>query len=153
MKLIVPFLLGLALFGIGQRLSGPAAGLFLAFIGVVVGLGLGRVVRARAVRNAPPVPAAQAGETPLLHGPLQLLQNDGKHEVWAYLSDKRLQLLPVGGGDGVELKLALVEELRPGRKSFSGSGELGVVVQGQLWRLLTPDLERWRQALQGAVRK
>jgi len=153
MKLIVPFLLGLALFGIGQRLSGPAAGLFLAFIGVAVGLGLGRVVRARAVRNAPPVPTVHTGETPLLHGPLQLLQNDGPQEVWAYLSDTRLQLLPVGGGDGVELKLAQVEELRPGRKSFSGGGELGVVVQGQLWRLQTPDLARWRQALQGAVRK
>jgi hypothetical protein len=153
MKLVAPFILGLALFGLGQRLSGNAAGLFLAAIGVAVGLMLGRVLRARAMRNAPAAPAALPGETPLLHGPLQLLQNDGRHDVWAYLSDQRLQLLPSGGGEGVTIDLAQVDELRPGRRSFTGAGELGVVVQGRLWRLQAPDLTRWLHALQGAVRR
>jgi hypothetical protein len=153
MRLIVPFILGLALFGLGQRVSGNAAGYFLAVIGVVVGLMLGRVLRVRAMHNAPPAPPTLPGELPLLHGPLQLLQNDGRHEVWAYLSDQRLQLLPADGGDGVVISLSQVDELRPGRKRFSGAGELGVVVQGRLWRLQTPDLPRWMAAMQGAVRK
>lgn len=153
MKFAVPLLLGLALYGLGRSLSGTAAGLFLAAIGVAVGLSLGRLMRARAMRQAPAAPPLLPGEKALLHGPLQLLQNDGRHEVWAYLSDQRLQLLPVGGGEGVQLALPQVDELRPGRKAFGGGGELGVVVQGRLWRLQVPDLARWRKALEQAVRR
>jgi hypothetical protein len=151
-RFLVPALLGLIVYGLGARYSGPAAGFFLGALGVIAGLGMGRLVRGRAVRNAPAPPERRAGENPLLHGPLQLRQAQGPdREVWAYLSDQRLSLLPLEGGEGVDVDLKAVEEIRPVRKAWRG-GEFTVVANGASWRLKAPDVERWISALRSAAK-
>jgi hypothetical protein len=144
--------LGLIVYGLGARYSGPAAGFFLGALGAVAGYGIGRLVRGRAVRNAPTPPERRAGENPLLHGPLQLRQAQGPdRDVWGYLSDQRLSLVPLEGGDAVDLELKAVEEIRPGRRTWRG-GEMTVVVNGNAWRLRVPDAQRWTAALRAAAR-
>ena len=109
-------------------------------------------MRGRAVRNAPAPPPRREGESPLMHGPLTLRQAQGPDRpVWAYLSDQRLSLLPLEGGDGVHIELKAIEEIRPGKKSFKG-GEMTVLAGGNAWRLVVPDAGRWTETLRGAVR-
>lgn len=142
-----PLLLASVALGLGWRLSGPAAGVFLAAVGLALGLGLGRVVRARLLRQAPPPPEPLPGETPRLHGPVQLLQPQAPpRAAWAYLSDRRLSLRPLDGGEGVDLDLAGFEELRPLARRWRGE-DLSLVFRGQAWRLRVPDGARWKAAL------
>lgn len=147
MRWAAPLFLGIVLFALGRHYSGLAAGLFMGGVGIAAGLAVGKIVRRRVLRNAPPAPALQAGEQARLHGPVQLLQPQGPaREAWAYLSDQRLSLLPEDGGAGVDLKLSELEEIRPGKKSFRG-GELGLVFAGKTWKLRVPDAARWAAAL------
>lgn len=150
MRYLVPAVLGLILYAAGVHYSGQAAGAFLGSVAAVVAYQVGGMVRGRAVRNAPAPPQRREGETPLLHGPLTLRQAQGPDRaVWGYLSDQRLSLLPLEGGDGVHLELKAVEEIRPGKKSFKG-GEMTVVAGGNAWRLVVPDVARWIDALRSA---
>jgi hypothetical protein len=151
-RFLVPAFLGFVVFSLGMHYSSAAAGLFLGTLAAIASYQIGSMVRGRAVRNAPAPPERRDGENPLLHGPLLLRQASGPdREVWAYLSDQRLSLLPLEGGDGVQLELKSIEEIRPGRKSLKG-GELSVVAAGQTWRLKVPDVERWISALRSAAR-
>lgn len=147
MRWVAPLFLGLVLFALGRHYSGLAAGLFMGTVGVAAGLAVGKIVRGRVLRNAPAGPELLPGETPRLHGPVQLLQPQGPaREAWAYLSDQRLSLRPSDGGEGVDLKLSELEEIRPGKKSWRG-GELGLVFAGKTWKLRVPDAARWAAAL------
>lgn len=153
MKWLVPSFLGLALYILGARHSGPVAGAFLGVLGVAVGLNLGGIIRGRTLRKAPPPPPALPDEHPILHGPLRLLQAQGPdREVWGYLSDRRLSLLPQGDGDGVSLDLATLEEIRP-QRARAQRGRLSLVFAGQVWKLHAPDARRWEDALRTASRK
>lgn len=153
MRFLVPLALGLALFSLGRHYSGNAAGVFLAGLGVAVGLTVGKMVRGRGVRMAPPPPQPLPGERPALHGPLRLLQAQGPaREAWAYLSDQRLSLRPLDQGDGVDLALADLDEIRPLQRGWRG-GRLSLVFKGQVWKLQVPDARRWESALRAASRK
>jgi hypothetical protein len=148
-KLLLPALMGLILAAFGARLGGPPVAVFLGAIGMVSGWGLGRMVRAGRMRQAPP---PRPGETPLLHGPLQLMQASGPRDCWAYLSDQRLSLQPADQSEGVELELAKLDELRPIEKRWKG-GLLTLVVAGEAWRIQVPDVLRWEKAIRAAVRR
>jgi hypothetical protein len=151
-RFLVPAFVGLIVYALGAHYSGPAAGAFLAALAAVAAFMVGKLVRGRAVRNAPTPPERRAGENPLLHGPIVLRQSQGPdREVWAYLSDQRLNLLPLEGGEGVQVELKGVDEIRPGKKTWKG-GELTLVAGGNAWRLRVPDAERWIGALRGAAR-
>lgn len=153
MRLLVPAFLAVVLFAAGRHYSGVPAGLFLGALGAVLGWNLGRLVRGRSVRNAPPPPAPREGEAPLLHGPLELLQPQGPaRPVWAYLSTQRLSLRPLGAGEGVDLELGELDEIRPIERGWRG-GRLSLVFKGQAWKLRVPDARRWEAALRGAVQR
>jgi hypothetical protein len=153
MRAVLPLLLGAILFAVGRHYSGLAAGAFMAAVGVVMGWVLGKLLRGRAVQQAPPPPAALPGEIPILHGPLSLLQPQGPaREAWGYLSDRRLSLHPLDAAPGVELSLADLEEIRPQQKGWR-SGRLSLVFKGQVWKLQVPDARRWERALRAAARK
>lgn len=155
MTWIVPCLLALALFVLGQHHSGPVAGAFMAVVGLVVGRSLGHAIRGRSIRQAPSPPEALPGEHPILHGPMQLLQPQGAaREVWAYLSDQRLSLQPsgAGAGPGVVLPLSQLQEIRPPARG-ARKGHLSLVFAGQTWKLKAPDARRWVEALRTASRK
>lgn len=148
----VPLVFGTALGLLGRRSGGDAVGLFMAVLGLVLAWGLGRALRLRRLRKAPPPPTLLPGERALLHGPLHLLEAPGrKREVWGYLSDRRLHLCPSDGGDGLDLDLARLDEIRPLRRGYLG-GEIGLLLGRDLWRLKVPDYERWMEALRKAAR-
>lgn len=150
MKLLVPSLLAVFLFAAGRHYSGVPAGIFLGALGAVVGWNVGRLVRGRSMRNAPPAPDLRAGEAPLLHGPLELLQSQGPaRPIWAYLSTQRLSLCPLDLGDAVHLELTELDEIRPIERSWRG-GRLSLVFKGQVWKLRVPDARRWETALRSA---
>lgn len=152
MRFLVPSFLGFVVFSLGMHYSGAAPGLFLGTLAAIASYQIGGMVRGRAVRKAPAPPERREGENPLLHGPLTLRQAQGAdREIWAYLSDQRLSLLPLEGGDGVSIELKSVEEIRPGKRSWKG-GEISVVAAGQTWRLKVPDAQRWISAMRGAAR-
>jgi hypothetical protein len=144
-------LVGFILFAVGKVKGGWPAGIFAGASSAMVALYMGTLVRGRAMRKAPEAPAMRAGEAPLLHGPVSIIEKQGGRECWAYLSDQRLSLLPSDGGDGVTLDLSKILELRPPKRRWIGYGPLGLVVQGQLWQLKVPDAERWLEALRGAL--
>jgi hypothetical protein len=144
-------LLGTGLFFVGQARAGWGAGVLAAMVGVTVALFMGTLVRGRAIRKAPTAPAMLPGETPLLHGPVDIIEASAKRAGWAYLSNQRLSLYPSDGGEGVTLKLKDVSELRPPKRQIFGEGPLGVVADGQLWSLKVPDNQRWLQALREGV--
>lgn len=152
MRFIAPFFFALILFLFGRRLGGLPVGLLLGIGGAVSAYMLGKVLRGRTARKAPPAPAAEAGESPRLHGPVQVHQAQGAQECWAYLSDRRLSLLPLDGAQGVELRLAELTEIRPLKRRFGGSGDLAVVGPQGSWRLRVPSQARWLEALRGAAR-
>lgn len=151
MRYLGALLMGLILFAVGNAKAGLPAGIFAGLSSGLVTLYMGTLVRGRAMRKAPSAPQLRSGETPLLHGPVQILEREGKRECWAYLSDQRLSLLPSDGGEGQTLDLKAVQELRPPKRRLLGNGPLGVVTNGQLWQLKVPDAERWMTALRGAV--
>jgi hypothetical protein len=144
-------LMGLVLFSVGKAYAGWAGGLAAGASAAFLALFMGAQVRGRAMRKAPAAPPLHNGETPLLHGPVSVLGKSGARECWAYLSDRRLSLLPSDGGDGQTLLLSAVQELRPPRRRWLGSGPLGLVAEGQLWQLKVPDAERWLAALKAAL--
>jgi hypothetical protein len=146
-----PLLMGLILFAVGKAQAGWVGGLAAGLCAAFLAFFMGAQVRARAMRKAPEAPAMQLGETPLLHGPVTVVERGGARECWAYLSDRSLSLLPSDGGDGQTLLLSNVKELRPPRRRWIGSGPLGLVVEGQLWQLKVPDIERWLAALKAAL--
>jgi hypothetical protein len=151
-RFLVPAFLGFVVFSLGMHYSSAAAGLFLGGLAAIASYQIGGMVRGRAVRNAPAPPERRDGENPLLHGPLTLRQAQGPDRaVWAYLSDQRLSLLPLEGGDGVHIELKSIEEIRPGKQSWKG-GEMSIVTGGQTWRLKVPDAQRWISAMRGAAR-
>lgn len=153
MRALVPLLLGAFVYALGARYSGHAAGAFLGVLALIAGFTVGKIVRGRAVRTAPAPPGRREGEAPLLHGPLRLRQPEGAdREAWAYLSDQRLNLLPLEGGEGVELELKALEEIRPVKRGWRG-GELSLVFAGKTWRLRVPDAKRWEMAIRDAARK
>jgi hypothetical protein len=138
---------------VGRHYSGLPAGAFMGTVGVLMGWVLGKLLRGRAVQQAPPPPEALPGERPVLHGPLSLLQPQGpSRQAWGYLSDQRLSLRPLDAGAGVDLSLSDLEEIRPQQKGWRG-GRLSLVFKGQVWKLQVPDARRWEQALRAAVRK
>ncbi len=153
-KYLGPLIVGAQLFGVGKARAGWAGGLFAAATSATLTLYVGTLVRGRALRKAPGPPPANPGETPLLHGPVQLVGDDGSREAeyWAYLSDRRLSLLPLDGSPGETLELAAIQELRPAPRKLFGRGPLGVVARGRLWRLEVPDAQRWFDQLQAAVK-
>lgn len=152
MKLLVPALLGLILAAFGGRVGGAPAAALMGAVGLLAGWSMGRLVRSRKMRQAPAAPPLRAGETPLLHGPVRLLQEGGARACWAYLSDRRLSLLPEDLGEGVDLELSRLDEIRPLKRRWR-SGELSVVVEGRSWRLRLPDVRRWERALRDAARR
>jgi hypothetical protein len=144
--------MGVGLFLVGKERAGWGAGVLAALVGVMTALFMGTLVRGRAMRKAPEAPAMLPGETPLLHGPVSFIEAAGSsREGWAYLSDQRLSLFPSDGGQGQVLKLNTITELRPPKRLLFGQGPLGLVANGQLWRLKVPDLDRWLAALRLAL--
>lgn len=147
----VPVLLALIVGSVGKSRGGWPAALFGGLSTGVLSLYVGTLVRGRAMKKAPSAPAMQAGEKPLLHGPVEVLSADGKRACWAYLSDHRLSLLPSDGSDGQVLPLSQLKELRPAKHGLFGDGPIGLVFEGQLWQIKVPDAERWMGALRQAL--
>jgi hypothetical protein len=145
------FLVAFVLFAVGKARGGWPAGIFAGASSGLIALYMGTLVRGRAMRKAPGAPSMLPGEAPLLHGPVSIIEKEGKRDCWAYLSDQRLSLLPGDGGEGVVLELAEVKELRPPQRRLIGYGPLGIVADGQLWQLKVPDTERWLAALRAAL--
>ena len=152
MRFAAPLFFAFMLFLFGRRLGGVPVGLLLALGGGVVAWTLGSVLRSRAVGKAPPAPAAEPGESPRLHGPVTVLQAQGPQACWAYLSDRRLNLLPTDGSQGVQLRLDQLTDIRPFKRRWTGAGEISLASASGTWRLKVPGQEQWLQALRTAAR-
>jgi hypothetical protein len=95
-------------------------------------------------------PALESGEAARLYGPATLQDEQGKAEGWLYLSDRRL-IFRDPQGQGLELPLGDVRELKPAASGFfQGSFEFVAREQGQM-RFVVPDAKRWHRALSEAL--
>lgn len=149
---LVPVLWGLLVGAVAKERAGWAAALFGGLSTGILSLYVGALVRGRAMKKAPEAPAMLPGETPLLHGPVVVLSDAGRRDCWAYLSDRRLSLLPSDGSQGPVLLLSQLKELRPAKPRLVGYGPIGLVFEGQLWQIKVPDAERWMSALRQGLR-
>lgn len=108
------------------------------------------LMQGRVRRRQGETPPLEKGESARLYGPATLQDEQGKAEGWLYLSDRRL-IFREAQGQGLELPLREIRELRPLASAFfQKSFEFVAHEQGAL-RFVVPDAKRWHRALTEAL--
>ncbi len=148
-RILLALIFGTSIGFLAERYSGAAAGIVAGLFSAMGFAAASFYVRSRMRTRQGETPVMEEGEEALLHGPCSILRPDAApQKVWAYLSNRRLSLRGQQDSMAVDLKLDIIEELRPRPKGMM------VVVRG--WGnfdLEFPDVPRWTAALRAAVRR